>query len=160
MGSLSIPVSGVIYLDTAPIIYTIERHKDYGPLLLPLWAALDAKAIEIVTSELTLLETLVKPLRDGDQSLIDDYEKLLTATAVRMQFTPREIVSGLSHGVNCLRLFNSEIRNPNPENYWHPSFQDLREDTSPKEVVREVQKVTEYAQSALLETRCCYGCPG
>ena len=84
MGSLSVPASGVVYVDTAPVIYTVERHADYEQLLLPLWAALDGGAIEVVTSELTLLETLVKPLRDGDQALAGDYEKLLTATAVRL----------------------------------------------------------------------------
>jgi predicted nucleic acid-binding protein len=85
MGSLSIRASGIVYVDTAPIIYTVERHADYEALLLPLWAALDARLIEVVTSELTLLETLVKPLRDGNQVLIDDYEKLLTATNIKMQ---------------------------------------------------------------------------
>lgn len=50
---------------------------------MPLWEALDRGAIEVVTSQLTMLETLVKPLRDGDQALAEDYEKLLTATAVR-----------------------------------------------------------------------------
>ena len=84
MGSLSVPASGVVYVDTAPFIYTVERHADYEQLLLPLWDALDGGAIEVVTSELTLLETLVKPLRDGDQALAGDYEKLLTATTVRM----------------------------------------------------------------------------
>jgi predicted nucleic acid-binding protein len=85
MGSLSIPASGIVYVDTAPIIYTVERHADYEALLLPLWAALDARIIEVVTSELTLLETLVKPLRDSKQALIDEYEKLLTATNIKTQ---------------------------------------------------------------------------
>ena len=82
MGSVNVPASGVVYVDTAPFIYTVERHADYEQLLLPLWKALDGGAIEVVTSELTLLETLVKPLRDGDQSLAGDYEKLFTATPV------------------------------------------------------------------------------
>ena len=42
MGSLSLPTSGTIYVDTAPIIYTVERHPDYESMLLPLWAAADA----------------------------------------------------------------------------------------------------------------------
>jgi hypothetical protein len=66
MGSLSLPASGSVYVDAAPVIYAVERHADYAPLLLPLWAAMDAQQIEVVTSELTLLETLIKPLRDGD----------------------------------------------------------------------------------------------
>src|SRR5207249_11315500 len=85
MGALNIPDSGVVYLDTAPIIYTVERHADYESLLLPLWTALDAESIQVITSELTLLETLVKPLSDGNQSLVADYEKLLTETRIRMQ---------------------------------------------------------------------------
>jgi predicted nucleic acid-binding protein len=83
MGSLTLPASGVLYVDTAPVIYTVERHADYEPLLLPLWAALDAETIEVVTSELTLLEVLVKPLRDQDQALVQDYEKLLTVTRLK-----------------------------------------------------------------------------
>jgi len=85
VGSLSVPASGIVYVDTAPIIYTVERHADYEALLLPLWTALDNQTIEVVTSELTLLETLVKPLRDGNQSLVADYEKLLTATVIRLE---------------------------------------------------------------------------
>ncbi len=77
MGSLSLPASGIIYVDTAPIIYTVERHADYESLLLPLWAKADAQSLTVITSELTLLETLVKPLRDNNQTLIDDYEKPL-----------------------------------------------------------------------------------
>ena len=42
MGSLSLPTSETIYVDTAPIIYTVERHPDYESMLLPLWAAADA----------------------------------------------------------------------------------------------------------------------
>ncbi len=45
MGSLNLPSSGIVYVDTAPIIYTLERHADYEALLLPLWTALDAKTI-------------------------------------------------------------------------------------------------------------------
>jgi predicted nucleic acid-binding protein len=94
MGSLSLPASGIVYVDTAPIIYTVERHTDYEPLLLPLWAALDTSTIEVATSELTLLETLIKPLRDSNQALIDDYEKLLTATSINMQPITASILRG------------------------------------------------------------------
>lgn len=52
----------------------------------PLWDALDAQSICVVTSELTLLESLVKPLKDGDSILARDYEKFLTST--RLQLHP------------------------------------------------------------------------
>ena len=84
MGTLSIPANGVIYLDTSAIIYSIEKHADYWALLRPLWEASAAAQIEIVSSELALLETLVGPLKRGDAKLADDYEKLLTATEMRL----------------------------------------------------------------------------
>jgi predicted nucleic acid-binding protein len=94
MGSLILPASGIVYIDTAPVIYTVERHSDYESLLLPLWSALDGNAIAVITSELTLLETLVKPLRDGNQALVDDYEKLLTATGISLQAITADILRG------------------------------------------------------------------
>ena len=86
MGALTLPASARVYVDTALIIYSVERNSTYELLLQPLWDALDSRSIEVVSSELTLLETLVKPLRDNDTSLVRDYEKFLTET--RLQLHP------------------------------------------------------------------------
>ncbi len=69
MGSLSVPASGRIYLDASAFIYSIERHPVFGSLLDPMWAALAASAAQIITSELTVLESLVLPLRAGSKIL-------------------------------------------------------------------------------------------
>jgi hypothetical protein len=37
MGQLILPDSGVIYIDTSIVIYTIEGNFDYYSLLQPLW---------------------------------------------------------------------------------------------------------------------------
>lgn len=79
MGSLNLPVSGSVYLDTSPVIYSIEKTQDFYPLLLPLWQAAKSGQIELVTSELTLLESLVVPLRRKDTILVDAFERALTA---------------------------------------------------------------------------------
>lgn len=79
MGQLNIPSSAVVYLDTAIIIYSVEFNLAYWQLLQPLWAKLQAKEIGIVTSELTLMESLVVPLRNGNTILIDTYEQLLSS---------------------------------------------------------------------------------
>ncbi len=84
MGAVGLPPSGVVFLDTAPIIYSVEKHADYLALMQPVWEASQAGQIIVVTSELTLLETLVAPLRDADTQLIAAYEQLLTKTEVRM----------------------------------------------------------------------------
>ncbi len=39
MGTLVLPRSGQVYLDANPIIYSVEKHPVFGPLLRPLWQA-------------------------------------------------------------------------------------------------------------------------
>ena len=83
MGQLNIPKGSKVYLDTAPIIYSVEKNPAYIDLTLQIWTLLDAGDIEVVTSELTLLETLVQPLRNSDDDLVKAYEELLTDSLVK-----------------------------------------------------------------------------
>lgn len=84
MGTLTLPASGLVYLDANSIIYTVEKHPVYGPLLHPLWRAAQAKTIEVVTSELALMETLIGPLKSGDKTLEQAYEQALLGTELRL----------------------------------------------------------------------------
>ncbi len=63
MGALMLPISGTVYVDTNTVIYRVEAVKPYIDVALLLWNALDAGTQNIVTSELSVLEVLVKPLR-------------------------------------------------------------------------------------------------
>ena len=73
-----------VYLDTSPIIYSVEKHIDYWQLLTTLWQSLKSQEIEVFTSELTLLETLVQPIKQNNQTLISAYESLLTTTEINL----------------------------------------------------------------------------
>lgn len=85
MGSLTLPSNGTVYVDTPAVIYTVEPHPLYAPLLRPLWQASQTQSLPIISSELTLLETLVHPLRNADAALQAAYERLLLSTPeVRM----------------------------------------------------------------------------
>jgi predicted nucleic acid-binding protein len=84
VGALTLPASGLVYLDANPIIYTVEKHPVYGPLLQPLWLAAQAKTIEVVSSELALMETLVGPLKSGNSTLERQYEQALLGTDMRL----------------------------------------------------------------------------
>lgn len=84
MGALSVPTSGIVYVDTMIVIYTVERYPAYWPLLEPLWQAAQGGTIEIVSSELTLMETLVGPLKSGDTKLENAFEQALLGTEVRL----------------------------------------------------------------------------
>jgi predicted nucleic acid-binding protein len=77
MGSLTLPASGAVYLDTSCVIYSVERISPYHDLLLPLWESAGAGRLRIVCSELVVLETLVKPLREKDDVLTESLRSLL-----------------------------------------------------------------------------------
>ena len=84
MGQLSFSLHSKVYLDTSPIIYSVEKHADYWLLLTSLWQSLKAKEIEVFTSELTLLETLVQPIKQNNQNLVSAYETLLTKSDINL----------------------------------------------------------------------------
>ncbi len=84
MGTLNIPASSLVYVDTSTVIYSVEKFPEYVPLLAPLWLKLQAGEIEIVSSELILMETLVLPLRNSNSILINAYEQLLISSEMRL----------------------------------------------------------------------------
>lgn len=84
MGQLNLPSSATIYLDTQVIIYTVEANPNYYSLLQPLWLKFQTGEIELMTSELTLLETLVFPLKNANTILVSDYEQLLLSSDIQL----------------------------------------------------------------------------
>jgi predicted nucleic acid-binding protein len=81
MGQLTLPATGPVYVDTNTVIYRVERIEPYLTASKPLWDALDAGQVDVVTSDLSLLEVLVKPLRDGNLSLVNLYRTVILGTA-------------------------------------------------------------------------------
>jgi len=69
-----------IGLDTAPLIYFIERHPDYIQALRPFFVSLSEGKLHVVTSTVTLLEVLVQPLRRGDEALAHRYNDILLSS--------------------------------------------------------------------------------
>lgn len=77
MGSLTPPQSGSVYLDANCIIYSMEHIAPYDGVLLPMWQSASPGSYVLVTSALSLLETLVGPVKAGDVTLEADYLRLL-----------------------------------------------------------------------------------
>jgi predicted nucleic acid-binding protein len=78
MGIVNDIGTGPIGLDTCVFIYFIEESKEFLNLVQPLFQAIDEGSLVAVTSGITLIETLVIPLRKGDTKLAMDYERILT----------------------------------------------------------------------------------
>jgi predicted nucleic acid-binding protein len=84
MGALTLPPSGPIYFDANSFIYSVERIEPYRTILEPVWLHAQAGQFEVVSSELVLLETLVKPLQAGDTVLENLFRALLHSREVRL----------------------------------------------------------------------------
>ncbi len=69
MGSLILPNGGSVYIDANAIIYSVERIEPYRELLAPMWQEAGAGRFVLASSELVVLETLIKPLREGNARL-------------------------------------------------------------------------------------------
>ena len=61
-----------LYLDTAPFIYAIEEVAPWAQLVQ---VRISLPGVQVVTSDLAVLEYRVKPLRLGHKQLLDSYEK-------------------------------------------------------------------------------------
>lgn len=80
MGHLILPKAGIVCLDTSAVIYAVEGIEPFADLLAPLWKHAADGAIEIKGSQLLLLESLVKPVRDDDSQTEAIYREVLTGT--------------------------------------------------------------------------------
>jgi len=69
-----------VALDTAPLIFFIERRNPFVDLLRPFFHAVDRGDTRVVTSTVTLLEVLVHPLRHGDETLAHQYNDILLSS--------------------------------------------------------------------------------
>lgn len=108
MGTLALPGSGEVYLDSDILIYSVETHARYWPLLEPLWQTAKAAIFSIISSELAVLETLVGPLRSGDSLLLTAYDQVFQAPEVSLV----PISRGILHEAARLRATIAGLRTP------------------------------------------------
>jgi len=85
-------ISGKIYLDANIIVYIVERRSRYYEALLPVLQTAREGATRLFSSQLSLMECLVFPLRSGNQSLIADYYRLLFESDLVLQPITLEIL--------------------------------------------------------------------
>ena len=108
MGSLILPSSGPVYADAQIFIYSVEKHPIYAPLLRPLWESVARADLEVISSELTLLEALVGPLKQGDPALETDYENFFVCPGIRLL----PITPSILRAAARLRATLSRLRTP------------------------------------------------
>ncbi|GAC1349649.1 MAG: PIN domain-containing protein [Ktedonobacteraceae bacterium] len=67
----------IVGVDTAPFIYYIERNPLYIDMLRTFFQAVNKEECTVMTSIVTLLETLVIPIRNADVKLAQKYRNIL-----------------------------------------------------------------------------------
>lgn len=61
-----------VYLDTAPLIYAVEEVSPWAALVQ---ARIGVAGVQVVTSDLAVLECRVRPLRLGQQDVIQNFDR-------------------------------------------------------------------------------------
>ena len=69
------------YLDSNTIIYALEGHSQYTNLKAGLLDPLDAGLFTAVTSEITLVETIIGPRKVGDANAEAEFRAFLTPSS-------------------------------------------------------------------------------
>lgn len=70
----------VVFFDTAPLIYFMEKNTRYSDVIKPVITLIDSGQANGLTSTITLLEVLVLPLREGNKKLAEKYKAILLSS--------------------------------------------------------------------------------
>ena len=90
---LSLADGSKVYLDSAVLIYSVEKVEPFASALRPLWEGAAAGRLSLYGSELLLVEVLVAPLRKKDGELEATYRQMLSgATEIRILPIERDIL--------------------------------------------------------------------
>ena len=75
--SLELNLINTIFLDTAPVIYFIEAHPQFGPLAKEAVYAFQSGSLCAFSSVITLTEVLSKPSETGNEVLAKKFAEFL-----------------------------------------------------------------------------------
>ena len=81
MGWLNRLKGKTIGLDASPLIYYIEEHPTYLPLIDPFFNAMMQGEFAVVTSTVTITEVLVHPISLNNDALAEAYRDILLNAA-------------------------------------------------------------------------------
>ena len=84
MEPLILPTGGLVYVDANAIIYSVERVEPYHGLLAAMWEEARAGRITLSSSEIVALETLIRPLRDGNARLEMLFRSILASAEMNL----------------------------------------------------------------------------
>jgi predicted nucleic acid-binding protein len=90
-----------VYVDANILIYIVEGNKALASELKQIVEALDAGVLQAVTSELTLAEVLIGPLRTHDSDAVRTYKTLLTSSKLMRTVPVNAAILERSAAIRC-----------------------------------------------------------
>ncbi len=94
--------------DTAPIIYFVEAHPTYNPIVTAIFQGIDQTHYTGYTSSISLCETLTMPFKVGDLVLAERYRDLLLHS---LNFITLPITAPIAESAAKLRV-RYQLRTP------------------------------------------------
>ena len=91
---------GCVFIDTAPIIYYIEAHQLFGPMMKEVVGILEARGIKTLSSVVTITEVLPRPVKAGRKDLVEKFVSFLRYSG---SLELVEISSGIAERAGKLR---------------------------------------------------------
>lgn len=73
----NLPEQALVLLDSAPIIYVLENHPQFGPHFEPLFAEQAAGRLRFAVTTITVSEVLTGPFQVDDAALVRRYRATL-----------------------------------------------------------------------------------
>lgn len=103
-----LPPRGRVVVDSAPIIYLLENHREMGPRYVPFFERAEAGDYELIITTVTLAEVLTGPLRTGNEKMAQDYRDAMTAPPT---WRLVELSADIAHRAARIRAY-SKLRLP------------------------------------------------
>jgi uncharacterized protein len=79
-----------LYLDTAPVIYVVQR---VSPFFTPALTRMTATGVSLVASDLTRMESRILPMRKRDIVLIREFDNFFDRSVTEVLTLSREIMN-------------------------------------------------------------------
>ena len=73
---------GLVLVDSAPIIYVLERHPKLAPRFQPLFDRHDAGEVSFAVTTMTIAEVLAGPFGAGEEALAKRYRAVMESWQV------------------------------------------------------------------------------
>lgn len=86
-------IKGPVYFDTNVFIYSTDGYEEYLDLLKAIFEHIAENQLLVITSELSLAECLVKPVKDDNKEAITQFEQhMQTSSSMKVKAVSRGIL--------------------------------------------------------------------